>query len=152
MDGSPAPFLAALRAPRTNSPVRAAVTQVFTGADIADVRALVRAAGAAAGVAPDELDNLLIAVSEIATNAIRHGSAMGSVTVEHLAAGLTVEISDDGGGLPDGLVVDRPPADAVGGRGLWLAHQMCPRIEVTSSPSGVTVRLAVPGGTPELIT
>jgi anti-sigma regulatory factor (Ser/Thr protein kinase) len=122
-----------------------AVTEAFLGTDIGDVRALVRAAGTVAGVPADELDNLLVAVSEIATNAVVHGSAVGSVTVEHVMAGLVVEISDEGGGLPDGLVVQRPAGDAVGGRGLWLARLMCPQIEVSSSPHGVTVRLAAPG-------
>jgi anti-sigma regulatory factor (Ser/Thr protein kinase) len=143
MDG---PFPPTQQAPGTSS-VRV-VIEAFTGADIADVRALVRAAGDAAGVAPDQLDNLLVAVSEIATNAILHGSAMGSVTVEHLGASLTVEISDNGGGLPEELVADRPPAAAIGGRGLWLARQMCPQMQVTSSPRGVTARLTVQGGTP----
>ena len=147
MDGYPAPFLTTQPAPGTNSPVRV-VIEAFTSADIADVRAMVRAAGDAAGVASDQLDKLLVAVSEIATNAIQHGSAMGSVTVEHLAASLTVEISDNGGGLPDDLVVDRPPANAIGGRGLWLARQMCPQMQIISSPRGVTVRLTMQGRTP----
>jgi serine/threonine-protein kinase RsbW len=145
MDGSATQLRVTDRA--APAPAGVPVTEAFTGSDIADVRALVRAAGTVARVASDELDDLLLAVSEIATNAIRHGGATGWVTVEHVPTGLVVEISDNGGGLPDGLVVDRPAADAVGGRGLWLAYRMCPRLELVDSPHGLTVRLTASGGT-----
>jgi serine/threonine-protein kinase RsbW len=151
MGRPPNPLLLVEKTSTTYRLDRTSASETFTGADIGKVRALVHAAGVAARVASDELDNLLLAVSEVVTNAIVHGGDAGSVAVEHQTTGLVVVICDNGNGLPDNLPSDRPSIGAIGGRGLWLAHVMCPHIEIISSQGGVTVRLNTSGRTTDVI-
>jgi hypothetical protein len=49
----------------------------------------------------------------------------------------------DAGRVEDPLVGRRPPSlGAVGGRGVWLAHQLCDLVQLRSGPAGTTVRLS----------
>lgn len=77
----------------------------------------VEAAGAEA------TDDLLLAVSELVTNAVRHGAGAMEVrlTVDgHVAR---IEVLDEGGYLvPEPVAV--PPVDAVSGRGLHLVRSV----------------------------
>lgn len=73
---------------------------------------------AAGGVVSDEL---LLAVSELVTNAVRHGAGAMEVRVVAGRGVARVEVLDEGGRIvaePGGL----PPPDAVGGRGLHLVR------------------------------
>jgi len=48
----------------------------------------------------------------------------------------------DPGRIDDPLVGrQRPPADRVGGRGLWIANQICDLVQIRSGESGTQVRL-----------
>lgn len=90
---------------------------------------------------PGDLDKVLCAVTEIATNAIRHGGSAGSLTIVAGSGGLLVEMRDNGPGLPDGLATGCPATDAVGGRGLWLARRRCSDITIATGPDGVTAQI-----------
>ncbi len=118
--------------------------QTFNLDDLHLVRDLVRSAAAHAGVTTDDLDRLLVAVTEMAGNAIRYAGGGGTISVHRDAKCLIVTISDTGPGLPVTVTMDRPDPGALGGRGLWLARVMCPDLTIASSPAGVTVTLTVP--------
>jgi anti-sigma regulatory factor (Ser/Thr protein kinase) len=121
------------------------VTEEFTVNDLSRVRSLVTRAAKFVGLSIALIDNLVAAVNEIAINAIRYAGGRGRLTIRACQNGVLVDISDSGPGLPDGLSSERPDPDALGGRGLWMARRMCSRMSISSSPSGVTVRLlAVP--------
>jgi anti-sigma regulatory factor (Ser/Thr protein kinase) len=68
-------------------------------------------------------DDLLLVVSELATNAVRHGAGAMEVRVHADAGQARVEVLDDGGAQ-----VSEPPAapplDSVGGRGLHLVRSV----------------------------
>jgi anti-sigma regulatory factor (Ser/Thr protein kinase) len=121
------------------------VTTTFTRDTIGQVCTLVRAECVRADIAPRNVEDLLIAVSEIATNAIRYAGGGGSVTLRRVARGVLVEVRDDGPGLPDSLVIGRPSPDAPDGRGLWLARLLCKDFDVVSTSRGVTVRMLAAG-------
>ena len=54
---------------------------------------------------------------------------------------LVCEVADDGV-ITDPLVGRRePPLDRAGGRGLWLANQLCHLVQIRSGAAGTTVRL-----------
>jgi anti-sigma regulatory factor (Ser/Thr protein kinase) len=54
---------------------------------------------------------------------------------------VVIEFSDSGH-LADPLTGRlTPPLDSVGGRGLYLVHQLCDLVQVRSSPRGTTVRV-----------
>lgn len=81
-------------------------------------------------VEPDAVDSLLLVVSELCSNAVRHATgAPGSV---HLRAwtdddAVVVEVSDDGGAVPGNdprPATDLPDPDAEQGRGLFLVREL----------------------------
>jgi anti-sigma regulatory factor (Ser/Thr protein kinase) len=122
-----------------------AVSEEFAVADLHRVRDLVERAAASVGLAEHVTNNLVIAVNEIAVNAILYAGGKGRVMVDPEPAGLRVEIADYGPGLTEKNVTDeRPDAEALGGRGLWLARQLCPDMTLSSSPEGLTVRMFAP--------
>jgi anti-sigma regulatory factor (Ser/Thr protein kinase) len=103
---------------------------------VSAIRSAVSEVARAHGCDRQKLEDLLLAVSEAATNAIVHGSRFDSeVTLEAHASGceLTVLIADEGAGL-------RPRADSPGlGLGLPIIAGLADRLEVTSTDSGTQV-------------
>jgi anti-sigma regulatory factor (Ser/Thr protein kinase) len=110
------------------------------------VRRVTAAWAARAGLAPDGADDFVIAVHEIAVNAVRYGSPAARLLLR--VAGRTVaeaEIRDSGRWRPAPAAA---PADGrPGGRGLALARRICDEVEIQTSRGGTTVRLrmSLPG-------
>ena len=109
---------------------------------------LVRAAAVEAAIAPRDIDDLLIAVSEIVINAIRYAGGSGTITAQLRGDSLLVEISDNGPGLSCASTVYRPSAAASEGHGLRLARMLSKNIAIASGPGGVTVRILTPPSRP----
>ncbi|MFI1680363.1 ATP-binding protein [Streptomyces sp. NPDC020607] len=80
----------------------------------------------------ERLDDIRVCVSELVTNALRHGTSAGQlilVSLEPGPAGLVVEVHDEGDGTP----VERDaPADSEGGRGLFLVSALADDWGVTA--------------------
>jgi serine/threonine-protein kinase RsbW len=97
-----------------------------TSSCLPDVRR--QAAQALRGVDRDVVADVLLALDEAVSNAIRHGSAAGDpVTVSLERDGEWIEMTvRDGGPAPrlPRLPARPPPALATGGRGLWLILQL----------------------------
>ncbi len=110
-------------------------------ADLARVRALVLRQARAAGLAEDRASDLVLAVSEVAANTLRHTRSSGTLAIWHDADEVVCEISDEGV-LADPLAGQRrPQPHASGGHGLWIVRQVCDRVEIASDASGTTVRM-----------
>lgn len=118
----------------------------IAGAQLVGMREFVRSAAGRDGVAPDRVDDLVLAANEIVTNSLRHGGGRCTLTVWH-DGGTTVCQAQDPGILRDPLAGRLAPApDAVNGRGLWLANHLCDLVQIRSSERmGTVVRLAVDG-------
>jgi len=97
-----------------------------------------------AGVAAAEAQNLLVAAGEVLANAYRHGGGIRRVRIGRVGTRFVCEISDRGPGIADPLVGYIPPGayDPCGG-GLWVARQLTRRLDLVSSPRGLTARLWV---------
>ena len=121
------------------------VCEDFTIHELARIRELVGSAGQRAGFRPARTDKLVAAVHEVAANAVLY-AGKGRATIAQSPDGVYVEIDDSGPGLPADLPRGLPAPNALGGRGLWLARHLCRQLVVSSSPSGVNVRLFVPVG------
>ncbi len=78
---------------------------------------------APAGPLPlDAHDELLLALDEMASNALRHGGGRVLAVVGQSDAGFLVQVSDSAPGSPPTPAVDRDPCD--GGLGLYLIAEM----------------------------
>ncbi|MFG2472455.1 ATP-binding protein [Streptomyces canus] len=112
----------------------------YTHGDLAAIRSKVSQCASDAGVPDDRLPKLAVAVTEIATNSIRHGG--GTLRTWAQDSTFLAEFRD-AGYISDVMAGrTRPDANQVGGRGLWLAHQLCDLVEIRSTPDqGTTIRL-----------
>jgi anti-sigma regulatory factor (Ser/Thr protein kinase) len=116
------------------------VSMIYT-TDLSAVRALVERCALEAGLAETRAIDLVLAVSEVAANTVRHAKSSGKLDIWHDAEEIICQIQDKGT-ITDPLAGRRrPPADALGGHGLWLVHQVCDRVELRSDESGTTIRL-----------
>jgi anti-sigma regulatory factor (Ser/Thr protein kinase) len=105
------------------------------------LRRLVGGAAVAAGLSGERASDFVLAANEIATNSLTHGGGHGVLRVWREPSALLCEISD-AGLIEDPLVGRRHPgSESIGGRGLWVANQVCELVQVRSSPSGTNVRL-----------
>ncbi len=96
----------------------------------------------ASSVGLDEMRtmDLLLAVTELATNSLRHGGGEGVLRTWREPDALVCEVSDRGR-IADLLVGRRAPQPSdEGGRGVWMANQLCDLVQVRSGDAGTVVR------------
>ena len=118
--------------------------------DLAKVRALVLQQARAAGLTEGRANDLVLAVSEVAANTLRHTQSAGTLTIWRPAGEVVCEIQDDGT-ITDPLAGQRRPGpDATGGHGLWLVYQVCDLVELRSDESGTTIRMHMALELPDL--
>jgi anti-sigma regulatory factor (Ser/Thr protein kinase) len=84
--------------------------------------------------------DMLVAGSEIAVNAVRHGAGIEEVRVGRARGRFVCEVIDRGSGFDDPVAGYLAPRDGAG-TGLWVARQLTWRLESFHSPRGFTVRL-----------
>jgi len=113
----------------------------FAGPELAPLRRLVSGRATAAGLGPDRASDLTLAVTEVATNSVRHGGGGGRLRIWQQPDAFVLEVTDRGH-IADPLVGRRMPAPwASGGRGVYLVNQLCDLVQIRSSPEGTTVRI-----------
>ena len=107
----------------------------------AAARQAVRAAGRGI-VSDDDLEDLVVAVSEAVTNAMVHGRPTVGMRLWTGADRIVVTVSDGGAGPKDPFAGLLPATGrASGGRGLWIVHQSCNHVAAQVTPDGWTLRL-----------
>lgn len=107
------------------------------------LRKFVEHAATGAGLGPERTADLVLAANEIATNAVIHGGSGGTARCRLEDGDLVCEL-DGAGTITDPLAGSvRPDPGCASGRGLWLASQLCDRIEITNTADGNVVRLHV---------
>jgi anti-sigma regulatory factor (Ser/Thr protein kinase) len=119
------------------------VTELAFEGDLWQLRHALAADPLLAGLAPGRRADLVFAVNEAASNAVRHGDGAATARVWRDGGGVIGEVST-------ATAIDDPlaglhtpdPADA-GGRGLWLINQVCDLVEVRSDGEGASVRMHV---------
>jgi anti-sigma regulatory factor (Ser/Thr protein kinase) len=128
------------RTPLSDVPDRAERRE-FGLAELGQVRQWVSAQAAAYGVSRERLEDLALALHEICTNSIRFGGGRGTLSVWIADGALICDVTDRG--RIDDLLVGRvlPPLDGLGGRGVWLANQLCDLVQLRSADDFTQVRL-----------
>jgi anti-sigma regulatory factor (Ser/Thr protein kinase) len=106
-----------------------------------DVRDLVGGQAEAAGLAAEPAADLVLTVNELATNTVRHGGGRGLLTVWREDDAIVCDVRDQG--RIDDPFAGRvePPVTTEGGRGLWMANQLCELVQVRAYSDGGTVRV-----------
>ena len=95
---------------------------------------------------PDGVDDLVLAVSEIVTNAIVHGRRPVRLQAWISDTGCVVRVTDQGHGPTDPLagLTQKTTAIGSGGQGLWIAQQICAEVDLLRDSDGFTVRIESP--------
>lgn len=113
----------------------------FDRGNLAQVKDEVTRQAGLAGLGEERAADLALALHEVATNSLRYGGGRGRLRIWREDGALVCEVRD-GGRIADPLVGRRvPPANAEGGRGLWLANQMCDLVQIRSTERGTAVRV-----------
>jgi anti-sigma regulatory factor (Ser/Thr protein kinase) len=113
----------------------------FKLADLHRVRRLVTSMAVASGLPGSRADELALAVNEIASNAVVHGSPPATLRIWQGDGELICEVSDAGKGIKDALAGQlTPPPDEIGGRGIWLARMLSDAVEIRNG-TGCTVSI-----------
>jgi len=119
----------------------------FNLADLRRVRRTVAGIAVAAGLSGSRADELVLAVNEIASNAVVHGRPPATLRIWRGDGELICEVSDAGDGIKDALAGQlAPPLDGIGGRGIWLTRMLSDAVEIRN---GVGCAVTIHAATPE---
>src|SRR5579862_1343726 len=104
--------------------------QEFDSGTLYRLRAAVLAHTAQAGLPEDRASDLVLAVHELAANAVAHGAGHGRLRMWHLAGVLSCEVVDGGrsGGADPAETPD--PWPTVDGHGLWLVREVADHLDL----------------------
>lgn len=119
-----------------------AVELTFGRDELVALRRVTARVGVEAGLDDDRVADLVLAVSELASNSVEHGPGTGRVLMWKRGTSVTAEVSDEGHlDLPFAGLVAPPPSGARG-RGLWLACELTDVLQVWGG-TGTVVRTTV---------
>lgn len=108
--------------------------------DLRPVRALAGHFAERAGLPAGRRADLVLAVSELAANTLRHTPGQGTMHVWATSQEVLCQVHD-AGWISDPLAGrKRPPPDSPG-QGLWVVNHLCDLVEMRSGPAGTTTRL-----------
>ena len=109
---------------------------------LAETRAAVYSSVVEAGAPDERARGFTISVAEGMNNAVIHGGGTGDVTMCRTGGDRVVaEVRDWGNAEPFEIPLKPPPPATMGGRGLWLASQLCDRVRVLRGWRGTSLIL-----------
>jgi anti-sigma regulatory factor (Ser/Thr protein kinase) len=130
---------------RAQAPSAGVLPELWPLEDVDGPRAFrrtLRTAMTAAGVASGEVDDMLLAASEVLVNSLRHGAGTPEVRAGRVDGRFVCEIADRGPAFDDPLAGYVPPSAAdERGAGLWVARQLTHRLDLLQTAAGPAVRL-----------
>lgn len=95
------------------------------------LRERVAACATAAGMPPDRVTDLILAVHELAANVVSHGAGAGRLLIRAAAGALRCQVSDAGPGAG--------PWPVRKGHGLWIVRTVADEFTATPGPHGSQV-------------
>lgn len=118
----------------------------FDSGTLDALRAGVKAHACQAGLPEARAEDVVLAVHELAANAVSHGAGAGRLRLWKLAGTLHCQVEDGepvASGPPERPLPSRP------GHGLWLVRQVADRMRILSGARGTraTVAFDLPAGT-----
>jgi anti-anti-sigma factor len=124
-----------------------ALDQAFDGDSLFALRATVAAHGSRAGLSGGRTRDLVLAVHELAANAVRHGAGRGRLRLWTAPDRVRCEVTDGGaeGDSPGAEAADTVDAalwQVEPGHGLWLVRRIADGSSVQSGPSGTVAAVS----------
>lgn len=114
----------------------------FSAWQLHEVRAAVEEALRVADYGRSRAEDLVLAVNEVATNAVEHGAPEAELAIWTGAGGQVVCEVHDRGMLADPLPgLQAPHPSDPRGRGVWIARQLCDSLHVWADRRGTHVRM-----------
>jgi anti-sigma regulatory factor (Ser/Thr protein kinase) len=124
-------------------PSIAPTLQVDDLVDLRDLRRQLQTALTGSALPAGTRNDFAFAVSEVATNAVRHGRPPVLVRLWSTPSRLVCTVTDHGSGIQDpfaGYVpAHRDPSR--GGLGLWITRRLCDHVDLRTTAEGFTVQL-----------
>jgi anti-sigma regulatory factor (Ser/Thr protein kinase) len=143
---APADYLRSLPVP--DEPLERTSPRLWAD-DVEDFIGLRHAVAAELGtvVAPrDQVEDFLLAVDEMTSNAVRHGKPPVSLGLWIGGDRIVCTIADQGSGWDDPFAGYGPAHGddlSRGGMGLWLARQLCDHVDISRTGDRAQVRLTI---------
>ncbi|MEV0372083.1 ATP-binding protein [Streptomyces sp. NPDC050636] len=108
----------------------------FTARLLPQLRLLVEECAAREGLREPRRGEFVLAVDEIAGNAVEHAGGSGRLVLRRVGDELECRISDAGPGFSEAVIPELLPGldGATKGRGLWLARLVADRFAVAAGP------------------
>jgi anti-sigma regulatory factor (Ser/Thr protein kinase) len=125
-------------------PVRVDERLVFDLQGLAGVRRLVAEHALVAGLVPERVDDLQLAVTEICTNAVVHdGDGLGTLRLWTEEDLVVCEVR--GAGQISDIMAGRvlPSPERPHGRGLLMVNRLCDLVQMHTGPTGTRTRLSM---------
>jgi anti-sigma regulatory factor (Ser/Thr protein kinase) len=132
--------------PQDEAAAPAVLDQCFDAGSLSALRASTQACAAQAGMPAERATDLVIALHELAANAVRHGAGSGRLRIWDHAGSLYCRVDDDGSadGPPGPIgagsasqnLADRWPREP--GHGLWLARQVADQLTLHADSRGTS--------------
>ena len=136
--------------PRDGAAARHVLDQCFDASSLSALRTAAQACAAQAGMPAERATDIVIALHELAANAVRHGAGAGRLRIWDDIGALYCRVDDDGPAATpskgqgdagtDGTgsagqnLADRWPREP--GHGLWLARQVADQMTLRSDSRG----------------
>ena len=132
--------------PQDEAAAPAVLDQCFDAGSLSALRASTQACAAQAGMPAERATDVVIALHELAANAVRHGAGSGRLRIWDHVGALYCRVDDDGSAAgPPGPIgagsasqnlADRWPREP--GHGLWLARQVADQLTLRSDSRGTS--------------
>jgi anti-sigma regulatory factor (Ser/Thr protein kinase) len=125
------------------APPPAGAAQLRYRDDLRAVRRMVADCAAEAGLGTGRAADLVLAVSEVAANTLRHTQGSGTLYIWRTGRELICQVTDTGRIASPLAGRRRPVAVSFGQGGLWVVHQVCDLVELRTGGPGTTIRMHV---------
>lgn len=122
----------------TGEPYAVTLDRTFDADDLQTVRREVAERAGRLGVPEARVEGLLLVVSELVTNAVRHGGGTGRIRLWVRGPYVYCQVTDAGPGIGDPLAgTEAPDVLATDGRGIWICRQVCNELIIADRGRGV---------------
>jgi anti-sigma regulatory factor (Ser/Thr protein kinase) len=121
----------------------------FDSGTLGVLRAGVKAHACQAGLPEERAEDVVLAVHELAANAVHHGAGAGRLRVWRRAGALHCQVEDGDPPAASGQIPARS-LPGVPGHGLWVVRQLADRMRVLSGARGTRAAITfdLPAGRP----